>query len=110
MTAASECLLDALPPLYSQEDQEDPIVHVKLSTPNDIWAAYLVEGKKRGDDYIVFGLFISASKTWGQVSFRKLEEALQSEGLSLIQDHDFTPAPLSQVTGLKRSRPVRKAS
>jgi hypothetical protein len=36
-----------LPPLYSQEHVEDPIVHVKYFTPDSSWTWYATEGSGR---------------------------------------------------------------
>ena len=35
-----------LPPLYAQEKNKDPIVHIKLFTPDSSWTWYVTEGSE----------------------------------------------------------------
>lgn len=107
MKIVSMAALDALPPLYSQEDRDDPVVYVKLASPDQSWVAYLAEGSKQANDFVVFGLFIGTGRTWTQLPVSKLENGLQSAGLK-VKEQPFDPVPLSRVVnGLPRSRRSR---
>ena len=35
----------SLPPLYSQENVPDPVVHAKFFTPDSNWTWYVTEGQ-----------------------------------------------------------------
>ncbi len=99
----------ALPPLYSQEDATDPMIFAKLSSPGSRWACYLVEGSPREDDFLVYGLFISGGRHWGQLLLSELETAFREKGLSLHEEDYPRPVRLSEVIpGMRRCR--RKAS
>jgi hypothetical protein len=46
---------NALPPLYAQEKEKDPTVHLKLFCPWNQWTWFATEGQQQGDDFICFG-------------------------------------------------------
>ena len=108
MPLLSQSARAALPPLYSQEDATDPMIFAKLSSPESEWACYLVEGSPRGDDFLVYGLFISGGKHWGQLLLSELETALREKGLSPSEEDYQRPVRLSElIPGMRRYR--RKA-
>ncbi len=37
MKLLTKALWERIPPLYSTEDEEDPLVHAKLFTPDSSW-------------------------------------------------------------------------
>jgi hypothetical protein len=45
----------SLPPLYSQERNPDPQVHLKFFTPDSDWTWFVTEGQPQDDDFIFFG-------------------------------------------------------
>lgn len=93
-------LREALPKLYGQEGNRDPIVHVKYFTPDSSWTWYATEGADEGDDFIFFGYVIGFEREWGYFSLNELQAARGPLGLAIERDLHFTPAPLSEV--LKR--------
>ena len=99
--------LKTLPPLYSQDTKDDPIIYVKLASADESWVGYLTEGAHVGEDFVVFGLFVGAGRTWGQLSVKKLEEGLHNAGISAHEEASFHPAPLSRVAGFRRTRRTR---
>jgi len=101
--------LKTLPPLYSQDAKDDPIIYVKLASPDESWVGYLTEGARVGEDFVVFGLFVGAGKSWGQLSVKKLEEGLHNAGISAHEEMSFHPTPLSHVAGFRRPRRMRLA-
>jgi hypothetical protein len=81
-----------VPPLGSQEDIRDPIVHLRFFSHSG-WIWYVTEGSPEDDDFIFFGFVIALEQEWGQFSLLELTEA----GLHVKRDLHFEPAPLSQV-------------
>ena len=103
MQIMDQSILEKLPPLYSQEDRDDPMMYVKIVSPDQSWTAYLAEGTKKGDEFVIFGLFIGADRSWSQMSVSQLEAGLEAAGLDVHLEYGFTPAPLSSVAGFRRS-------
>ncbi len=97
-------MLAKAPALFAQEDTDDPVMYLKLSSPGTTWNCYVAEASKLNGDLVLYGLFVGDNKRWGQLRLRKLEQDLQRQGLDLRVDQDFTPTKLSVLTGLKRAR------
>lgn len=97
MKLLTEELRRSLPPLYAQEQVEDPIVHVKFFTPDSNWTWYATEGSPEKDDYIFFGYVIGFAREWGYFSLADLESACGPLGLPIERDLYFKPGPFSQV-------------
>ena len=55
MELLTEELRKQLPPLYSQEHEQDPMVYVKFFHPLTDMTWYATEGSPEGDDFIFFG-------------------------------------------------------
>lgn len=90
-------ILSKLPPLYSQENNPDPIVHVKFFDPTGSWTWYATEGSPEEDDFIFFGLVIGFEAELGNFSLNELKSIKGKFGLGIERDMHFTPKPLSQV-------------
>lgn len=86
-----------LPPLYSQEKVEDPVVHVKFFTPDSNWTWYATEGSPEDDDFIFFGYVIGLEKEWGYFALSELTAARGPLGLPIERDLYFCPGPFRQV-------------
>jgi hypothetical protein len=43
-----------LPPRYGQEISKDPIVYLKLFSPDSNWTWYVTEGSEKEGDFIFF--------------------------------------------------------
>ncbi len=54
-----------LPPLYSQENTEDPTVHAKFFTPDSNWTWFATEGSQDEDDFRFFGYVIGLRRNGG---------------------------------------------
>src|SRR6266567_5471818 len=67
-------LRSQLPPLYRQEHNKDPIVHVKFFCPwsNGTWFA--TEGATEDDDFRFFGYVIGFDEEWGYFVLSEMEE------------------------------------
>ncbi len=104
----TESELGALPELLSQENEDDPIIHIKLEDPARTWACYIAEGGRKDMYYEVFALFVGKyGYNWGQLPLPSIEADLQRSGINAAADHNFTPQRSSTLTGLKRRGNLR---
>jgi hypothetical protein len=83
--------------LYSQEDNRDPIVHIKFLTPDSNWTWYVTEGSTEGDDFIFFGYVIGFEREWGYFSLSAMVASKGPMGLPIERDLYFKPRPFSQI-------------
>ena len=97
MELLTDKLRAGLPPLYAQENEKDPLVHIKLFTPWTGWTWYITEGSPEGDDFIFFGYVIGLEKEWGYSSLRELESVRGPGGLKIERDLYFTPKRKSEI-------------
>ncbi len=89
---------DKLPPLYSQENVEDPIVQVKFFTPDSNWTWYATEFDPKQE--LFFGWVVGFEKELGYFSLKEMESARGPMGLAIERDKWFKPMPLSEVKKL----------
>jgi hypothetical protein len=92
-----------LPRLYAQENNRNPIVHVKYFTPDSNWTWYATEGEAEADDFIFFGYVFGFEEEWGYFSLKELESVRGSFRLPIERDLYFKPAPMDEVIALHRS-------
>lgn len=83
-----------IPAIYSQENIEDPIVWVKLFTPDSSWTWYVLEFD--GEDSL-FGWVEGHDAELGYFSLSELESVKGPYALPVERDIWFKPVPLSQV-------------
>lgn len=86
-------ILKALPALYSQENNPDPIVQVKFFHPMSNWTWYATEYD--GKD-LFFGLVDGHEKELGYFSLSELQ-SVKVHGLGIERDMYFIPKPLSEI-------------
>ena len=99
-----------LPPLYSQENKVDPMVHAKFFAPDSGWTWFVTEGseepnaplvgtvKKFRCDVRFFGFVISNEKEWGYFMLSGLMAYHSSRfGLGIERDMYFKPGRFSEV-------------
>jgi len=101
MELLTEELRKVLPPLYSQEKNEDPTIVVKFFTPDANWTWYVTEGSEKHGDFIFFGFIIGFVEEWGYFALSELATARGPLGLPIERDLYFTPAPMSKVIARK---------
>ncbi len=99
MELLPEELRKILPPLYSQEKNKDPTVHIKFFTPDSCWTLYVTEGSGQEDDFLFFGLVIGQAEEWGYFWLSELSFARGPLGLEIERDLYFKPRPISQAKG-----------
>ena len=88
-----------LPPLYSQEHEEDPLVICTFFTPDSNWTWYALEFD--GED-LFFGWVVGFEKELGYFLLSELVEARGPLGLPIERDLHFSPKKLSEVMKLHR--------
>ena len=89
-----------LPTLYAQENEKDPIIHVKFFTPSwTDWTWFLTEESQaqEDDDFICFGCVIGLEGEWGYFSLREIESVRGPAGLTIERDLYFTPRRKSEI-------------
>ena len=86
---------EQIPKLYETEEQEDPIIYVKLFI--DSWTWYVTELSI--DDNICFGYVVSpfCNGELGYFSLTEIEELKGSLGLEVERDFSFKPTSLSKI-------------
>ena len=94
MKLLTKALRRKLPPLYSQEQEADPMVICKFFTPDSNWTWYAYEFD--GQD-LFFGLIYGLETELGYFSLQELEAARGPLGLPIERDLHFTPKKLSEV-------------
>ena len=99
MTLLPEEVRKQLPPLYSQEHEQDPMVMCKFFHPLSNMTWYAIEGSPENGDFIIFGWVHSDSPELGYFSLNEMQE-VQVMGLGIERDEHFTPTKLSEVKKL----------
>lgn len=90
-------LRKSLPPLYAQEKNDDPLVHIKFFTPDSNWTWYVTEGSKNEEDFVFFGYVMGLEEEWGYFSLSELASARGPLGLAVERDLYFVPTPFSKI-------------
>ena len=101
----------ALPALYSQESNADPMVISKFFTPDAGWTWYAIEGSpvdedgfydtdKPKVDFVFFGLVSGVEVELGYFSLSELKSVRGKFGLPVERDLHFHPTRLSEVKKL----------
>ena len=96
MTLFPEEVRKQLPPLYSQEHEQDPMVICKFFHPLSNMTWYAIEGSPEDDDFLFFGWVHSDNPELGYFSLNEMQ-AVQVMGLGIERDLHFTPKKLSEV-------------
>jgi len=88
-------ILDTLPPLYATEKMSNPIVHVKLFTPDSNWSWFIMEYSPQ--EKLCFGLVQGQEEELGYFTLKELEEVRGAMGLPVERDLYFKPVKLSEI-------------
>ena len=98
----TKALAREIPPLYSQENVDDPIVRAHFFNPGGSGDWWVTEGSAEGDDFVMFGFadigMGPGNSELGYVSLNELESVRNPMGLSIERDKYWTPVPLSKAT------------
>lgn len=95
-------LITAIPDLYSTEDEQDPICHVKLFTPDANWTWYITELSVDDGD-TCFGYVVGLESELGYFSLREVEAVRGKLKLPVERDLSFSPTKLLEVKSLHES-------
>jgi hypothetical protein len=97
----TEELRRRLPAIYSQEAEDDPIVHAKFFTADSNWSWWVTEGSTEGDDYRFFGYVQGLEDEWGYFMLSELMSARGPSGLSIERDIHFEPGRFTAVVPVR---------
>lgn len=101
-----------LPALYSQDNEQDPLVICKFFDPTGSWTWYAYEGSpvdehgyydtdKEKVDFLFFGLVIGFENEFGYFSLNELTNAKRGltgiRALPIERDEYFKPCRLSEI-------------
>ena len=95
MGLLDESILKSLPPLYACEKEEDPLVLVKLFTPDSNWSWYIMEYD--AVERVAFGYVCGLEKELGYFSLDELEALRGPLGLAVERDVSFTAMRVSEI-------------
>jgi hypothetical protein len=117
-------LLRKIPPLYSQENEKDPVVVCKFFMPDGGWTWYVIEGSTRegnccgwGEncnhkplteydpvrhDIIFFGYVDGLELEFGNFTLSELEAVRGRLGLPVERDRWFEPCRVSKLEDIRR--------
>jgi hypothetical protein len=88
-------LLKTLPKLYETEDQNDPLCHIKLFTPDANFTWYIIEVSI--DENLCYGYVKGLENELGYFSLDEIADIRGSLGLKVEIDSSFTPTLLSKI-------------
>ena len=94
MKLLTEELRRRLPPLYSTQNDPDPVAQAKFFTPWTDWTWYATEFD--GEDTF-FGLVHGFERELGYFSLSELESVRGPAGLTIERDRHFEPTALSRL-------------
>ena len=87
--------MGTIPPLYSTEEETDPLCQVKLFTPDSSWSWYIIEIDEAKE--LCFGYVVGFESELGYFSMSELLAIKGALGLSVERDMHFTPTRLSEI-------------
>ena len=103
MELLSQELRSHLPKLYSQEQNDDPIVYAKFFFPTGRWTWFITEGQEDGDDFTFFGYVVGDAEEWGYFRLKELDK-ICVRGITIERDIFFEPATFSEAIAKYRSQ------
>lgn len=98
MQLLTEELKRQLPPLYSQENNQDPTVYAKFFDPCGSFTWFVMEYD--GEDTLFCKVYshLCPEEELGYSSLREIESIQGVLGIGIERDIHFKPKPLSQIT------------
>jgi hypothetical protein len=86
-----------LPPLNSQEAEDDPFVYAKFFLPgtNTVW--YVTEGQEAGQDFVFYGFVAEPVDDFGEFYLSQLLRIRGPNSSCVERDANFTPGRLTDV-------------
>ena len=96
MAILTDTLRARLPPIHSQEAEEDPIVFAKFLLPGTALGWYPIEGQPEAEDYLFFG-FVLGPDDFRFFRLSMLEDVRGPVGQMIEIDTGFTEGRLTEV-------------
>ena len=93
-----QSLLGDIPDLYETEENNDPLCHIKLFTPDANFTWYIIELSKN-DTNTCYGYVQGLENELGYFTLEELESIHGPLGLAIERDLSFTPTRLSKIKG-----------
>lgn len=84
----------SLPPLYSSERIDDPVVTLKWFTPDSSWTWYVLEFDPT--ERLCFGVVVGHQREHGYFSLDEIEQLRGPLGLPVERDLYWKPIPASK--------------
>ena len=98
MGLLTDDLRACLPPLYSQEAEDNPIVYAKLFLPGTSLTWYVLEGESTSTDYTIGCLFVGVQEySFGHFPESSLTQFRGPNGEVVQQDYGFAQGRLADV-------------
>jgi Protein of unknown function (DUF2958) len=97
MPLLPEDLKARLPPLYSQEAEDDPMVYAKFFLPGAGWTWYVTEGSPQEEEFLFFGFVAGIESEFGYFLLSELEGLRSPLGLPVERDLTFIEGRLTDV-------------
>ena len=91
-----QTLLSDIPDLYETEGQLDPILRIKLFTPDSCFTWYVIELSK-SDMNTCFGYVVGLDNELGYFQISELESVHGPLGLAIERDLSFKPTKFSSI-------------
>ncbi len=95
MKLLPKTVAEKIPPLYSQENENDPVVYVKFFDPCSNWTWYVLEYSP--EERLFFGYVVGFDAEFGYFSLDELTSIKNRFGLGIERDLYWKPTPLSRV-------------
>jgi len=97
MTLLDNELRQKLPPLNSQEADDDPVVYAKFFLPGTDTAWYVIEGLAAGDEFVFYGFVTQPVNQFAEFHLSQLEGIRGPRGAHVERAPDFKPGRLTDV-------------
>ena len=94
MALLDERLRARLPPRYSQEAADEPVLYACFTIGDRAW--YVIEGEPEGGDFLFFGL-LSPAYEFREFRLSELEAVRGPMGSRVERNQTFTEGMLSDV-------------
>jgi hypothetical protein len=89
-------LLSDIPDLYETEGVLDPVLRVKLFTPDSSWTWYIIE-LSRSDLNTCYGFVVGLESELGYFNLEEVESLHGPLGLGIERDLLFEPTQFSKI-------------
>jgi len=100
MMLLTRAIKKAIPPLYTNNGNPDPVAVVRFFDPTGSWMWYATEGGPEGDDYRFYGLVCGYERELGYWMLSDLQHAKDGlaglQALPIERDLHFEPKLLSE--------------